>query len=596
MFGLSQDLKQNKGSVMPKIRLVAVALLLASGATYADSLNEAVQFSMITNPEVLFNTARGLSAKQAIDKAKGAYWPSVDLTGGSGREKSDNPTTRALEGAGPQILNRIESNVELRQSLFAGGGIVNEIKRNEFLWQGQMWKTQGVAEDLALNVVERYLSVLLHEKLLALADKNLLEHRHVFSMIKDRGEAGLARAAEVDQATARLALAEANRITAEANLREARIAYAKVVGKWPEHLHSPHVPTRSELPKTLPMAIERGLDNHPTVKATYADVKQAKSQYEVAQAAYMPRVDLVLSAGRNRNLDGLVGKNDDNLAMVRMTYNVFRGGADMARVRETAYQVQEAFEVKNRALIDLKEAIRLSWNAWQASGLRLSPLKTHVSASFKTREAYAEQFKVGKRTLLDLLDSQNEYYQAQIEYARGQNDEVFSRFRILNGMGCLLPYLNMKLPVNVVNNDVFSSAQTHVLLNKEMDKIPYPDVTDHNVGLISPVPSMDQAHLTPAITNKNTSSPPPVNPKIWYVYVGGFKTKTEAIALVNRLTRWGFIAFTCPYRGYDSVFIGPYNYKGHAANGMERLREVAHVQGRLVTFKGPLKIEKDGSA
>ncbi|HHF7379480.1 TPA: TolC family protein, partial [Legionella feeleii] len=338
---------------------------------------------------------------------------------------------------------------------FAGGGIVNEVKRTKSLYQAQELKTQGVAEDLALEIINRYLLVILHEKLYGYAITNYHAHRAVFGMIKERSEAGVSREAEVDQADARLALAESNKISAEANLQEARINYAKVVGKWPGKLVWPRVPTHQDLPRSLGEAIERGLDNHPTVRSTYADVKEAKSQYDVARAAYYPRVDFVLSASQNRNLDGLIGPNNDRMAMIRMNYNLFRGGSDDANVRQTAYEVQEAYELKNKALIDMKESVRLSWNAWTASGLRLNPLRRHVVASRETRSAYQEQFKVGKRTLLDLLDSQNEYYQSQIELARGINDEVYSRYRLLNGMGRLLCYLKMRLPQNVVNNDVF---------------------------------------------------------------------------------------------------------------------------------------------
>ena len=334
-------------------------------------------------------------------------------------------------------------------------------------------------------------------------------------MIRERADAGIAREAEVDQAVARLALAESNKISSEADLQESRINYAKVVGKWPQHLSWPRIPTNKYLPRNLPMALERGLDNHPTVKASYSDVKQAKAQYEVARAAYYPKVDVVLSAAKNRNLQGLVGPNDDKLAVLRMNYNAFRGGADQAFVKQTAYQVQQAYETKNRTLLQLKEAIRLSWNVYISAGLRLGPLRRHVIASKKTRLAYQDEFQVGKRTLLDLLDSQNELYQSQIELARGENDEMLSRFRILNGMGSLLYFLKMKLPVNVVNNDVFTSAQTNILLDKNMDRIPYPDTTDEPMVLAHPVANMETAPLTESIIDRNTTYPLQVTPKTW---------------------------------------------------------------------------------
>lgn len=566
-----------------------VVAMLTSSYTTADTLYEAVQYGMIANPDILLNTAKGLSAKQAIDKAKGGLYPSIDVTGGFGRQRSVNPTSAAIDDTPSTTLNIVESAVELRQRLFAGGGIINEVKRNQYLTEAQKWKTQGIAEDLALEITKNYFAVLLHERLYAYSIENLKAHKAVFKMIKERATAGITRTAEVDQANARLALAEANKISALADLQEVKINYAKTVGKWPENLQMPHVPARKSLPNNLARIIEKGLDNHPTVKSSYADIKEAKAQYDVARAAYYPEVNLVLNSSKNKNLGGLIGPNDSDTVAVRMNYNAFRGGADAARIRETAYQVQEAYETKNRTLLELKETIRLAWNAYVASALRIQPLKQHVTASRKTRTAYQDEFKVGKRTLLDLLDSQNEYYQSQIELARAENDEILSRYRILNGMGCLLKYLNLRLPVNVVNNDVFSSAQTNILLNRKMDEIPYPNNTDNPMVLTHPVKNMEKTRLTKSMVDKNTTYPQQITPKLWYISAGSFRDRNNAIALVKRLNGLGFTAFMSPYKDLLSVFVGPYEYRGHAGNGMERLKELAHVEGVLVTFKEPPK-------
>ncbi|HAT8251463.1 TPA: TolC family outer membrane protein [Legionella pneumophila subsp. pneumophila] len=566
-----------------------VVAMLTSSYAIADTLYEAVQYGMIANPDILLNTAKGLSAKQAIDKAKGGLYPSIDVTGGFGRQRSVNPTSAAIDDTPSTTLNIVESAVELRQRLFAGGGIINEVKRNQYLTEAQKWKTQGIAEDLALEITKNYFAVLLHERLYAYSIENLKAHKAVFKMIKERADAGITRTAEVDQANARLALAEANKISALADLQEVKINYAKTVGKWPENLQMPHVPARKSLPNNLARIIEKGLDNHPTVKSSYADIKEAKAQYDVARAAYYPEVNLVLNSSKNKNLGGLIGPNDSDTVAVRMNYNAFRGGADAARIRETAYQVQEAYETKNRTLLELKETIRLAWNAYVASALRIQPLKQHVTASRKTRTAYQDEFKVGKRTLLDLLDSQNEYYQSQIELARAENDEILSRYRILNGMGCLLKYLNLRLPVNVVNNDVFSSAQTNILLNRKMDEIPYPNNTDNPMVLTHPVKNMEKTRLTKSMVDKNTTYPQQITPKLWYISAGSFRDRNNAIALVKRLNGLGFTAFMSPYKDLLSVFVGPYEYRGHAGNGMERLKELAHVEGVLVTFKEPPK-------
>jgi adhesin transport system outer membrane protein len=563
-----------------------VLVALMPLALNAEGLNDAVQHAMVSNPELLFNRAKSFSAKNAINVAKGAYYPNVRLNAGIGEERSMNPTTRAIQGGGSgRTLTRKESSIELNQNLFAGGSLEGEVERNRYLYEAQRFSTLGVANDIALEVIDNYLNVLLQQRLLRLARSNLEAHRYVFGMIKQRSSAGISRKAELEQAEARLALAESNKIAVEGNLREARITYAKVVGSWPRNLSAPKAPSRSELPPNLKVAIQEGLDNHPTVKSSYADVKEAKAQYKVAKANHFPRVDLVLSASRNENLDGLIGPNSDNLAMVRVSYNLFNGGADQARQKETAYQVQESFEVRNRSIIELKQAVRLSWNALRTTTESLPPLRRHVVASKKTRAAYKEQFKVGKRSLLDLLDSQNEYYQAQIDYVTAKKNNKFAKFRILNGTGELIEYLSVRIPVNVLNNDALTSHErmNHVLLNGDIEAVPYPDLSNDSFemvrqeNVVEPHPPVSKQHI-----KETTTKPRKDIPKRWYVVAATYADAKSANALVKRLTGLGMTAHTrTTQKGNHLVLIGPYEYRGQAGYTMKILKVKTKLNGYL---------------
>jgi adhesin transport system outer membrane protein len=122
-----------------------------------------------------------------------------------------------------------------------------------------------------------------------------------------------------------------------------------------------------------------------------------------------------------------------------------------------------------------------------------------------------------------------------------------------------------------------------------MDQIAYPDDTDNQMVLERPVANMDAVPLTESIINRNTTPPLQVIPKMWYVSAGTFGNKNKAVALANHLNGLGFTAFIIPCREEHTVLVGPYEYRGHAGNGMERLKELAHVKGVLVTFKKPPK-------
>jgi adhesin transport system outer membrane protein len=156
-----------------------------------------------------------------------------------------------------------------------------------------------------------------------------------------------------------------------------------------------------------------------------------------------PRFDLQLGTDWNNHLDGVQYHDNDAYAMVRMQYNLYHGGADQARISETKLQTLEATGVFNRTKRQVEESTRLSWNALQTAIDRLPKLKEHADASERTRDAYAKQFSIGQRTLLDLLDSENELYTARNDYVDAQYVERFAGYRLMADMGRLLDTLGV---------------------------------------------------------------------------------------------------------------------------------------------------------
>ena len=173
------------------------------------------------------------------------------------------------------------------------------------------------------------------------------------------------------------------------------------------------------------------------------DVSAAEAQVRETKSGFYPALDLVFSQSWNKNLDGLEGPNKDYSAMLRLRYNLFNGGADLARKRQAAYVLDETRDQANRTRRQVVESVRLSWNAYRALNDQMGWLKQHADSSLKTRDAYDKQFGIGQRTLLDLLDSENELFQARSAYVRAQYDRLFAEYRILAGTGDLLQQLNV---------------------------------------------------------------------------------------------------------------------------------------------------------
>ena len=132
--------------------------------------------------------------------------------------------------------------------------------------------------------------------------------------------------------------------------------------------------------------------------------------------------------------------------MVRVKYNLFSGGKDVSKDRETAYKVNEAKEIQQRAYRQVVEGVSLAWNAYEMLAPQKQFIREHVVAAKQTQVAYVQQFNLGQRTLLDLLDTENELFEARKDYLQTEYDEIAARYRVLNATGDLLDSLRVTRP------------------------------------------------------------------------------------------------------------------------------------------------------
>ncbi|MFC3189172.1 TolC family protein [Pseudocitrobacter faecalis] len=180
------------------------------------------------------------------------------------------------------------------------------------------------------------------------------------------------------------------------------------------------------------------------MKQADSDVEATRQQYEAAKSRFYPSVDVDVGRRMDNNVDGTRGHDQEWQAMVRMRYNLFNGGSDKAQLSSYAYKMQEAQDVKRNALRQLDEELRLSWNAWENAKKQVPIAKDYAERSAIVRTAYQEQFSIGERSLLDMLDSENEVFTAQRRYVEMQFVEMFTTYRINARIGDLLKQLKIQ--------------------------------------------------------------------------------------------------------------------------------------------------------
>tara|TARA_R110002124_G_scaffold277874_4_gene449514 strand:+ start:2420 stop:3739 length:1320 start_codon:yes stop_codon:yes gene_type:complete len=424
--------------------LFLIPSLLCSSFVQADTLQEAIHTTLKTNPDVLASISERQAVSKEIDQAQAGYFPTIDLGLGTGWESTDNPASRN-RGDGEIHLNRDEASLNLRQMLYDGSLTKNEVERQKARTDSRAHSVYSVAENTALEATEAYLNVLRRQKLVELAQTNLESHLRTHDQITLRSERGVGRRADMDQSLGRLALAETNLMAEQSNLRDAETNYLRVVGEAPSSLSQPPSP-EPFLPMTVEEAVNIAIQNHPTLRSAQADVASANAQHDVTKAAFLPRVDFELGTRNDHDIDGVRGTDKDVTAMFRLRYNLLNGGKDKARREETAFLINQAAEIRNNTHRQVEQSVRLSWNALETVRRQMSYFEEYAASAEKTRDAYQQQFNFGQRTLLDLLDSENELFRARIALTNAQYDEIFTMYRVLNSIGLLLESLEIIAP------------------------------------------------------------------------------------------------------------------------------------------------------
>ncbi|AWB66959.1 channel protein TolC [Saccharobesus litoralis] len=423
--------------------LFGVALFVP-GQSLAKSLEQAVATAFNTNPDLkeIFHNYKASRQEQEI--AEGGWYPSIDINASVGAGIQDTPESRLnTPNAQSEDIRPVTYGISLSQILFDGFFTSENVERTSFEAQSELYALQAAAENKALEVANIYLNVIRDAKLVELATKNVNSHTTIHEQIKLRTDNGLGSASDLSQATGRLARANANLITAQNNLYDSTAAYIRLVGEKPEELILP-VPDKLMLPASEGLLLDKSMLNHPTVKSAIADIKAAEAQLSQNQSSFMPRV--TLEVGKNytadRANDGI--ERDTLRADIVMNYNLFRGWQDSALEMQNAYQIEQAKDIKMSAERQVIEGAKFSWNSYSFTDRQLEFLKLHVEQSFLTQQAYQEQFELGRRTLLDLLDTENELFEARRNFVTAETEYLHAHYRVFNAMGDLLKALRIQ--------------------------------------------------------------------------------------------------------------------------------------------------------
>lgn len=433
------------------LNVSCAAILMFSPAAQAQnnptemSLSSAVSEGVMTNPEYGVVAASRRATDEELNQARGLWYPSIDFRGDTGYEYTDDVSTRAGTGDDTESLWRYNSSLTLTQMLFDGWATKYENQRQKHRIQSSAHRVKEVSELVGLSIVEFFLEVMRQRELLGITRENVAEHIAIMAMIEEGVNAGRSTQADMEQIKARLASARAQESTIREQLRIAESSFNRAVGEMPKDLVLPSIPVDA-LSADVEQEVKSALTQSPTLDIVESDINVAYAEYQATGASLYPELDLQLNASQSGNLGGVKGRDTSASALLVMNWNLYRGGADVARVREFTHRHQQAKESRNQTARALEDDVRQTWARMVSSGERAREFSAQAAANAEVVRAYKDQFSLDRRTLLDVLDSQNELFVSRTNTINAEFLEMFSIFRLVAVKGSLLPTLGVAYP------------------------------------------------------------------------------------------------------------------------------------------------------
>lgn len=402
---------------------------IQSTASAPISMKDAIAIAVNSNPEI----AQAQYNKEAIQferkQAQGLYAPRVDLEGSAGIRHLDNPARRA---ANIQNHELYPAGGELRAEWTAidFGRRRGELLRQAARVDGASLRVLERSEFVGLQVSREYLNVLLQQRVVAASMDNVAFHEALANDLGSGVAQGSISIADQQQAQERLQAARVRQVEAEQSLEEAKIVLRRLSGLDIDAVVQP--PNLSEaVPGNLAEAIGLARTKNPLVREAEADVDAAHALASSVKADQLPRIGIELTGRAGHDIDAVDHGTRDVQARAVLRWNLFDGGINKANYQEMVRRASEARYRLDDTIRRAEQDAALAWSKLETQSRVTNELETQSRVSDDLLLSYRSQFNVGRRSLLDVLDSQNARYNTQVRLETARYSAMFARYQIL---------------------------------------------------------------------------------------------------------------------------------------------------------------------
>lgn len=392
------------------LALIAASMISTSGLAFAQplvTLKDMVEKTVSSNPEVQARYHKFLESGFEQEVVRGGFYPKVDV----------QSTYRNQEKLTPNIGNtavpHMNNELVLKQMIFDGFATNNEVKRLGHANRVRYYELQSAMQNTTLEFVRAYIDTLRYTELSDFAKNNYVVHQQLFNRIQERVTAGVARKVDLEQASGRLALAEANLLTETTNLHDVTARLQRLYGELPPATLEAPTFFNSGVESTSTEALKVAYNKNPDLLSTIEDIQAAKNEVQAREGRYLPRFDLQARKNLGTSSDGRNSTSAADVLELTMNFNLFNGFSDQNLVKQTAQKLNNAHDIRDKSCVDTRQLLVIAYNDITQLKEQTTYRTQHKNSIENAREAYRKQFDIGQRTLLDLLDTENEYFQAK---------------------------------------------------------------------------------------------------------------------------------------------------------------------------------------
>lgn len=397
-------------------------------------LNDILKDIIKTNPDIIAARDNYRSVLEELSIAKSGYYPKI------GAEVS----------IGPEITDGIDTNdhreeyvasralIYLRQNLFKGGETKAFVEETDARILSAAYEVVTVANRVFLEAVEAYINVLKARELLAFSKQNVMTQERILSQVKERTTAGFTRVSDLTNSKARLSLARGNLISAQQDLNNAVVKFHRQFGRVLQLEQFVMPEPAFKFPDTVEETTDFAFRNHPALEVATFNIHARKFAYERTKGAYWPSLDLELKAQYENDADGDEGDTTQASALLKLSYLFFDGGIRKGEKGQKYYSLLEEYQLAYTERRNVNQAVQLAWNINQAEQVKQGFLTDHLELSAETLSAFKDEYYLGRRTLLDLLNMENEYNAAKVANAESQYNRLMAYYRISQATGVLI--------------------------------------------------------------------------------------------------------------------------------------------------------------